>query len=219
MSEEGIEDSSQDQTLGNEPEGPDARIIEEALSEAASKMAAEFEGNRLNAKKEREGVQTDSTEDLGKILRDFTRDVLVTFPELKESLDSDLQKISGDAELEDCKEAVLSVKEKLLKTYPEKFFDILYQNAELFDKPGGLYLLPGIDFRKLWGENISDSTRETIWKYLQLVLFTLVADMQSGASFGDAAQLFEAIDPAEFKGKLEETIADMQKCFEEEERR
>jgi len=66
----------------------------------------------------------------------------------------------------------------------------------------------------LWKLEISDQTRETIWKYLQLVLFTIVGLNDKNINFGDAASLFEAIPEAEFKTKLEETIKDMEGFFE-----
>ena len=154
--------------------------------------------------------------DLERVLRDFIQDVVTTFPETKDGMDADLR-ILLDAEPEEtCVKATEAVRAKLTKVYPEKFFDILYQNDELFSQDTELYLLPGIDFRTLWTSNITEATRQTMWKYLQLVLFTLVASMKDGASFGDTAKLFEAIDPEEFRGKLEETISEMQDCFEEE---
>jgi hypothetical protein len=95
--------------------------------------------------------------------------------------------------------------------YPERFFEILYQNNELFSND--VYFLPDINFSALWRENITDKTRETIWKYLQLVLFTIVSTISDGSSFGDTAKLFEAINEDEFKAKLEDTISQMQNMF------
>lgn len=155
------------------------------------------------------------SDDLGKVIRDFTRDVLTTFPERREGMDPHLLRIA-DAEPDTVPgDAVEEVRKCLREAYPARFFDILYQNDEMFSQDEPLLLLPGVDFRSLWAENISDATRKTIWKYLQLVLFTLVAKMEDGTSFGEAASLFEAIDPEEFRSKLEETIDEMQGCFGE----
>ncbi len=99
--------------------------------------------------------------------------------------------------------------------YPDKFFDILYQNEEMFaNEEANLNFLPSIDFRVLWKENISTNTKETLWKYLQLILFSTVSNVDSGESFGDTAKLFEAINQDEFKNKLEETMKGMQEMFE-----
>ena len=98
--------------------------------------------------------------------------------------------------------------------YPTRFFDILYQNNTIFESEDtDLQLLPGINFIPLWKENISEKTRETIWKYLQLVLFTIVSSISDGNSFGDTAKLFEAINEDDFKSKLEETITQMHELF------
>ena len=73
--------------------------------------------------------------------------------------------------------------------------------------------LPNIDFKDLWKEDLGDRTRTIIWKYLQLILFSIVGSQTEGKSFGDTAKFFEAIDETEFKTKLEETINDLSKIF------
>ena len=150
--------------------------------------------------------------DFGKIIADFVKDVLNTFPEIATSLDNNLLSIAkGENVTPEC---IGAVKTECQAVYPERFFDILYQNEKIFEQDVPLFLLPGIDFRPLWKENISDTTRETIWKYLQLVLFSVVSNMSDSSSFGDTAKLFEAIDEDKFKAKLEETISQMQTCFD-----
>jgi hypothetical protein len=54
-----------------------------------------------------------------------------------------------------------------------------------------------------------------MWKYLQLILFSIVSNISDGESFGDTAKLFEAINEDEFKSKLEETINNMKDMFED----
>ena len=49
------------------------------------------------------------------------------------------------------------------EVFPLKFFDILYQNEDMFtNKDNDLTFLPGVDFRLLWKTNISENTRNTI---------------------------------------------------------
>ena len=74
--------------------------------------------------------------------------------------------------------------------------------------------LPNIDFKVIWNENISDNTRQTIWKYLQLILFSISSSINGLDSFGDTAKLFEAINEDDFKQKLEETINSMSDMFD-----
>jgi len=98
--------------------------------------------------------------------------------------------------------------------YPPRFFDIIYQNNDIFaDKEIDTTFLPNINFSQIWDSDITDKTRDIIWKYLQMVLLTCVPDVSDGKSFGDTAKLFEAIDEVEFKGKLEETLKSMQSMF------
>jgi hypothetical protein len=74
--------------------------------------------------------------------------------------------------------------------------------------------LPKIHFKNLWQCDISDKTRETIWKYLQLITFSIVGTLENKEAFGDTAKLFEAINEDEFKSKLEETLSHMQNLFD-----
>ena len=75
-------------------------------------------------------------------------------------------------------------------------------------------MLPGVDFREIWAtEDITDNTKDIIWKYLQLILFSIVNNLSDMGSFGDTAKLFEAIDDNELKTKLEEVIGEMGSMF------
>ena len=140
------------------------------------------------------------------ILKDFIKDLLITFPEHSDTLQVYLSSPEKIQELKDyCK-----------TTYPERFFDILYQNNDIFSNADiNTAFLPNIDFKKLWECNISDKTRETIWKYLQLILFNIVQNVDNNTPFGDTAKLFEAINSNELHDKIEETIKGMQDIFEE----
>ena len=153
--------------------------------------------------------------DIKKIVIDFTRDILVTFPEQKATLHPDLQRLlvdEAETNTAETSEALQAVYDHCKKVYPERFFDILYQNNEMFSQ--SIEFLPGMDFSLLWADkDLSEKSRETIWKYLQLLLFTMVSTISDGSSFGDTAKLFEAIDENEFKKKLEETISQMQNVF------
>jgi len=141
-----------------------------------------------------------------KIITDFINDLVGTFPD---KINKKLFFVENDASninptiYNFCKEV-----------YPKRFFDILYENVDIFnDKDIIVELLPGINFTELWHEDISDKTKSTIWKYLQLILFSIVTDINSGESFGDTAKLFEAINQDEFKKKIEETIQQMENIF------
>ena len=153
-----------------------------------------------------------------KIIVDMTKDILTSFPEQEQNLQHDLKNVVFEIDKDTLEESLQFVFDYCRCFYPARFFDILYQNNSMFEEYKSEYL-PGINFQTLWEENISDKTRETIWKYLQLVLFTIVSSISDGDNFGDTfgdtAKLFEAINKNEFKSKLEETISQMQNLFGE----
>ena len=86
--------------------------------------------------------------------------------------------------------------------------------AQANDAGGESNFLPGVDFREIWNtEDITENTKDIIWKYLQLILFSIVNNLSDMGSFGDTAKLFEAIDDNELKTKLEEVIGEMGSMF------
>jgi hypothetical protein len=155
---------------------------------------------------------TTPPEEFYKVINDFVEDIKMTFPEYVPIVNK-WWKISDDQEKE---KRTLFVYKHCSKIFPERFFDILYQNDKIFEEDSDINteFLPGIVFKQLWSFDISDKTRETIWKYLQLILFSVIGSVNNSEQLGDAAKLFEAINEDELKTKLEETLGDMQKIFD-----
>jgi hypothetical protein len=151
-----------------------------------------------------------------KVIVDMTKDILVSFPEQEANLHQELKNLVFETDPDRLEHSLKYVFVYCKTFYPVKFFDILYQNHTIFEdnNENNVYFLPGVNFKTLWSENISDKTRETIWKYLQLVLFTVVSGVTDERSFGDTAKLFEAVNEEEFKSKLEETISQMHTLFD-----
>ena len=130
------------------------------------------------------------TEELVKVIYDLINDILFTFPEFKEGLNLDLHNIKETRD----EDSIQTVFEHIKKVFPERFFDILYKNEEMFVKDEiNTEFLPGIDFKDLWKTDISDNTKDTIWKYLQIILFSVIGKINSQDSFGDTAKPFEFI--------------------------
>ena len=67
-------------------------------------------------------------EEFVKVVYDLINDILFTFPEFKERLHTDLHNIKETRD----EKSVRSVYEHIKTVFPERFFDILYKNAELF---------------------------------------------------------------------------------------
>lgn len=153
-------------------------------------------------------------EEFKKVVLDFINDIKTTFPEYSPIIN---QWWVSDA----CDETEVSIKiEKVfthcLGIFPERFFDILYKNAEIFNKDSDINteFLPGLSFKYLWNCDISENTKETIWKYLQLISISVIGCVKDLSAFGDSAKIYESLNEDDFKGKLEETLEKMQTMFE-----
>jgi len=165
-------------------------------------------------------------EEFTKVIRDFVNDLRTTFPEY-ETFISKWWKDKEHYNYIDCEdernaayEKSVEKSTKLLFNYcqtkfPPRFFDILYQNEDMFKEDSDIdtEFLPKIHFKNLWQYDISKNTRDTIWKYLQLITFSIINTIDNKDAFGDTAKMFEAINGDEFKGKLEETLSHMQNLF------
>ena len=97
--------------------------------------------------------------------------------------------------------------------FPERFFDILYHNEDIFINDTNTEFLPGIHFSKLYFDDTTDSIKETIWKYLQLILFSIITSIDNKTSFGNSAKLFEAINTDEFRNHLESAVNNLGDFF------
>ena len=142
---------------------------------------------------------TENNEEFKKIIDDFTNDLINSFPELEEQF-----KIINYNEYYDfCKEK-----------YPINFFNILYENETLFDDESNYELLPNINFKDiLQDDKLSEKSKKTIWKYLQLILFCVCNNVNNKEAFGDTDKLFEAINENDLHKKIEETMNEMQNIF------
>lgn len=179
------------------------------------------EKNEKNEKEESTESKEEPTtvrqipEEFSKIINDFTEDICNTFPEYR-TIVGRWWTNSSDAAIRD--KEIERVFSHCLRVFPERFFDILYQNASIFEETSDINteFLPGVVFKYLWScTDITEKTRETIWKYLQLLLVSVVGSVKDGSDFGDTAKLFEAINETELKTKLEETLQHMQSMFSE----
>jgi len=181
--------------------------------------------NNSSSQNKTEVVPEVVPDEFKKVMTDFINDFTTTFPEYSDKLKDNFVIVSlktdGNVVAEEMLDEtrVKKLYEYSKTVYPARFFDILYKNADIFKKDSGdsevnVNFLPDINFREVWNTpDISDNTRDTIWKYLQLILFSIITNISDRDSFGDTAKLFEAINEDELKTKLEETIKNMQDLF------
>jgi hypothetical protein len=134
------------------------------------------------------------------IITDFTNDLSVTFPEYVHLWEKWTHPSEAD---------LAELFQYCVKTYPERFFDIIYQKDAIFGSNDDtvVHFLPNVDFKLLFScDDVSEQTKKTIWKYLQLILFTIVGGIKDKTSFGDAANMFEGIGEDDLQKKLLETM-------------
>ena len=166
-------------------------------------------------------------EEFAKVIKDFVGDLKTTFPEYISFINKWWKTPEHYKQIENEEErniafekgqakSIHSLFEYSKKKFPPRFFDILYKNEEIFKEDSDMdtEFLPQIHFKNLWQCDISDKTKETIWKYLQLIMFSIVGTLENKDAFGDTAKMFEAINEEEFKSKLEETLTQMQGLFD-----
>ena len=137
---------------------------------------------------------------------DFARDLTATFPEYAVSWSKWLEpEVEMDSLLQHC-----------LAVYPERFFDILNQNADIFAHDSGVntMFLPGVEFKALFHcEGITDKTRESLWKYLQVILFMLVGSIHDKSDFGPSMNLFDGVNEEELQDKLKDVMESLGTFF------
>lgn len=171
-------------------------------------------------------IQKEIPAEFAKVIKDFVNDIKITFPEYLPIINKWWKDASNFDYIEEEEARMKAIEESektsisilfsfCQKKYPLRFFEILYQNDDVFkeDTTSDTEFLPHIHFKDLWQFDITDKTRETIWKYLQLILFSIINTIDNKDAFGDSAKIFEAINEGEFKNKLEETLSKMQEIF------
>jgi hypothetical protein len=166
-------------------------------------------------------------EEFPKIVKDFITDISNTFPEYNPLIQkwwkdkTFFTYIDNEEERETAfknaqEKSIIFLFNFCIRKFPSRFFDILYQNESIFDETSELdtEFLPHLHFKNLWQFDISSQTKETIWKYLQLILFSITGSVENKEAFGDSAKIFENINEEEFKNKLEETLNKMHGLFD-----
>lgn len=135
------------------------------------------------------------------VMSDFISDLSTTFPEYCN--------LWSNYNTGTTNESWLELYEYSVSIYPERFFDILYQNEDIFQNTSeiNVQFLPNVDFKNLYYcDGVSETTQKSIWKYLQLILFMVIGDVKDKDEFKNSANLFEGIDEQELQDKLSEAM-------------
>ena len=116
-----------------------------------------------------------------------------------------------------------NVYEYCKRTFAVRSIDILYQNEDIFlnktevtsenNTSINTMFLPDIEFSELYYDDTSDQTKQTLWKYLQLILFNIITSIDDISFFGDSLELLKIIDSDKFSTKIQSTIDEISKMF------
>jgi len=179
----------------------DNEVFVEDVSDSDDEVAHEATSKNVE-------VEETSKNKFEKIISDFVRDLKTSFPEFKDQISTYYDEegnLRTGMLYDHCK-----------SVYPERFFDFLYKNEDaISDGSSNIEILPSIDLKTIWAvEGLTDSIKDTIWKYLQLVLFSIVGDVDDKSIFGNTAKMFEAVDEDELKSKMEDTMKDLFDLFQ-----
>ena len=158
--------------------------------------------------------------EFSKILNDFIKDLYTTFPEYIPFIEKWRKPVYSFDYIQNVEERKTAIEKSNKKSdeyifqfcskkYPPRFFDFLYKNEDIFKEDSEIdtEFLPHVYFKSLWQCDITDQTRETMWKYLQLILFTITGMVKP--DFNNAQ-----VNEDEFKEKLEETLGQIQEYFQ-----
>jgi hypothetical protein len=101
-------------------------------------------------------------EEFKKVVPDFINDIKTTFPEYVPIINQ--WWVSNTFDEPEMTAKIEKVFNHCLGIFPERFFDILYKNAEIFNKDSDVNteFLPGLSFKYLWNFDISDNTKAEI---------------------------------------------------------
>jgi cell fate (sporulation/competence/biofilm development) regulator YlbF (YheA/YmcA/DUF963 family) len=200
-------------------------------------MSSTKTDNKKGEKKSEKEGEENVLENFKICIQDFTTDLSITFPEFHHQWarwqNPELPVSEWEKLLEYCK-----------KTYPERFFDLLYKNEEIFALPGAegdvkiedvdsdededdkwdekrevdVYFLPSVDFRKLYHcQGVTESTKESIWKYLQMILFLIMKTVKSSEAFGETEDLFAGVNEKELQEQMKTTLENLAEFFQKSE--
>ena len=159
---------------------------------------------------------------LFKIVTDMTEDLIITFPEHGSNLhkwtNKGMNELGSQVSIDN---EIVAFYNYAVQIFPERFFDIIYQNDKIFqDVNVNTCFLPSFDFKILFNSSgVSDSTREVMWNYLKLILLTIVNSVKDKSTFGDTNELFNDMDEAQLLTTLTETMSKMSDFFQNSERK
>ena len=159
--------------------------------------------------------------------KDYQTIIHYCLPDYKDNMNADeyVNSVELASLSSDFMGSINNIYEYCKRTFAVRSIDILYQNEDIFlNKPNvkvneenpqiiNTMFLPDIEFSNLYYDDTSDKTKQTLWKYLQLILFNIITTIDDIAFFGDSLELLKIIDGDKFSSKIQDTIEELSKMF------
>ena len=157
--------------------------------------------------------------------KDYQNIINYCLPNYKENMNADEYINSIELESIDITfmTSINNVYEYCKHTFAIRSIDILYQNEDIFlnkanvkvtnDSVVSTVFLPDIEFSDLYDDDTSQQTKQTLWKYLQLILFNIITSIDDVSFFGDSLELLKIIDSENFSAKIQSTVEELSNMF------
>ena len=162
--------------------------------------------------------------------KDYQIIIHYCLPDYKEAMNADeyVNAIQLSALSIDFMTSLNNVYEYCKHTFAVRSIDILYQNEDIFLNKANVkasnsdictMFLPDIEFSDLYYDDTSAQTKQTLWKYLQLILFNIITSIDDVSFFGDSLELLKMIDSNNFSDKIQSTVEELSNMFSFKEKR
>ena len=163
--------------------------------------------------------------------KDYQHIINYSLPDYNDTMDADeyVSAIELSSISIDFMTSLNNVYEYCKHTFAVRSIDILYQNEDIFlNKPNVknsnasaicTMFLPDIEFSDLYYDDTSAQTKQTLWKYLQLILFNIITSIDDVSFFGDSLELLKIIDSNNFSAKIQSTVEELSNMFSFKENR
>lgn len=159
--------------------------------------------------------------------KDYQNIISYCLPNYKDNMNADeyVNSIELTSLSNDFMESLNNVYEYCKRTFAVRSIDILYQNEDIFLNKSNVKVdgenspiintvfLPDIEFSELYYDDTSEQTKQTLWKYLQLILFNIITSIDDISFFGDSLELLKIIDGEKFSSKIQSTIEELSNIF------
>ena len=138
------------------------------------------------------------TDNSKKLLKSFVLDIVKVFPEYEKRLSKSYSKILNEEE--DCND-ILS---EFFENVEEISKGLSENDFTIFDKDP--IILNNVSFKLIWGSNISNETRNNIWRYLQTFCVYNINSKQGKEDVEDVLNSIKQNEKVSDKGTLKNMI-------------